>query len=194
MRSSNQLPGEETWGQLKQKAARHIGCEGVCEKGEARKEGRKQRSIRARRAKNEEDGEATHAGEEGVPSGSSWTTRREDPSITRVPHLLPVARTCRTSSPLQRRRRGSQVPSSALIVLGSLAPRKKCVIIRGHCACGGREENSMRMFSVTYALSAGESGIVRLLTNGLCFRMLSPRCGGRLCPGLKYREYIRRKS
>lgn len=73
-------------------------------------------------------------GGEEVPSGSPWTTRREDPSITCVPRLFPVARTCRTSSPLQRRLQGSQVPSFALIVLGSLASRKKHVIIRGHCA------------------------------------------------------------
>lgn len=70
-----------------------------------------------------------------VSSGSPWTTRREDPSITHVPHLSPVARTCRTSSPLQRRRRGSRV---LILYLDrpkvSLASCKKCVIIRGHCA------------------------------------------------------------
>lgn len=86
------------------------------------------------RVENERKREVAYVGGEEDPSGSPWTTRREDPSITCVPHLFPVARTCRTSSPLQRRRWGSQVPSFALIVLGSLASRKKRVIIRGHCA------------------------------------------------------------
>lgn len=100
-----------------------------------RRRGRRRGRRKTRRVGNEREREVAHVGgEDEDPSGSPWTTRREDPSITCVPHLFPVARTCRTSSPLQRRRWGSQVPSFALIVLGSLASRKKRVIIRGHCA------------------------------------------------------------
>lgn len=63
---------------------------------------RKKKNVKSREG--EKEREVAHVGGEEDPSGSPWTTRREDPSITCVPHLFPVARTCRTSSPLQRRR------------------------------------------------------------------------------------------
>lgn len=87
---------------------------------------------------------------ERVPSGSSWTTRREDPSITYVLHLLPVARTCRTSSLLQRHRRGSLVPSFALIVLGVFRFAQKVRNNTKALCSDWHEENNMRIFRVIY--------------------------------------------
>ncbi|TGZ47708.1 hypothetical protein DBV15_06293, partial [Temnothorax longispinosus] len=63
---------------------------------------REKKNVKGREREKERG--TAHVGGEEDPSGSPWTTRREDPSITCVPHLFPVARTCRTSSPLQRRR------------------------------------------------------------------------------------------